>query len=57
MSPFSGSANLQPENVLISVFYMVILGEMDPEVVQLVISTRIWTWRPLIRFVIQKQAV
>ena len=27
---------VQPENVSISAFYMVILGEMDPEVVKLV---------------------
>ena len=47
---------VQPEKISINAFYTVILGEMDPEVVKLVISARIWTWRPLIRFVIQKQA-
>ena len=57
MSPFSGSANLQPENVLISVFYMVILGEMDPRVAKLVNMAQIWNCRPLIWFIIHQQVI
>ena len=56
-SPKSPHKLVQPENVSISVFYMVLLGEMDPEVVKLVNLAQIWTFRPLIRFVIHQQAV
>ena len=39
---------VQPENVSISAFYMVLLGEMDSEVVKLVNFAQIRTCRPLI---------
>ena len=48
---------VQPKNISISAFYTVLLGEMDPEVVKLVNLAQIWTFRPLIRFVIHQQAV
>ena len=37
---------LLPENVLISAFYTVIMGEMDPKVAELVNLTKIWIRRP-----------
>ena len=36
---------------------MVILGEMDPEVTELVILAQIWTCRPLIRPIIHQQGM
>ena len=47
-SPKSPHKLVQPENVSMSVFCMVFLGEMDPEVVKLVNFAQIWTCRPLI---------
>ncbi len=35
-----------PENVSISAFYTVILGEMDPKVTKLVNLAQIWICRP-----------
>ena len=41
-----------PENISISAFYTVILGEMDPKVTKIVNFTQIWTCRTLIRSII-----
>ena len=41
-----------PENVSISVFYTVILGEMDAKMAKIVNFTQIWTCRPLINSII-----
>ena len=48
---------VQPENVSISVFNMVLLGEMDPEVVKLVNFAQIWTPRPLIGPIIHQRVM
>ena len=48
-SPKSPHKLVLPENVSISTFYTVILGEMDPKVAKLVNLTQNWTFRPLIR--------
>ena len=45
------------ENVSISAFYTVILGEMDPKVTKLVNLTQNWTFRPLIRPVKYQQVM
>ena len=46
-----------PENISISAFYMVILGEMDPKVTKLVNLAQIWTCRPLIWSIIHQQVM
>ena len=46
-----------PENVSISAFYTVILGEMDPKVVKLVNLTQNWSFRPLKRPVKYQQVM
>ena len=51
-SPKSPHKLVPPENVSISAFYTVILGEMDPKVAKLVNLVQIWTCRPLIRPII-----
>ena len=56
-SPKSPHKLVQPENVSISVFYMVLLGEMDPEVVKLVNFAQIWTCRPLIGPIIHQRVM
>ena len=56
-SPKSPHKIVLPENVSISVFYTVILGEMDPKVAKLVNLAQIWTCRPLIRYIIHQQVV
>ena len=47
-SPQSPNKLVLPENVLISAFYTVILGEMGQKVAKLVNLAQIWTCRPLI---------
>ena len=56
-SPKSPHKLVQPENVSISTFYTVILGEMDPEVPKLVNLAQIWTCTPLLRPIIHKRAM
>ena len=46
-----------PDNVLISAFYMVILGEMDLKVAKLVNLAQILTFRPLIRPIIHHRVM
>ena len=48
-SPNSPHKLVLPENVSISDFYTVIMGEMDSKVAKLVSLTQIWTCRPLKR--------
>ena len=48
-SPKSPHKLVLPENLLISSFYTVHLGEIGPKVAKLVNLAQIWTWRPLIR--------
>ena len=48
-SPKSPHTLVQPENVSISAFYLVIQGEMYLKVAKLVNLAQIWTFRPLIR--------
>ena len=56
-SPKSPHKLVLPENVSISAFYTVILGEMDPKVVRLVNLAQIWTCRPLIWSIIYQQVM
>ena len=46
-----------PENVSISVFYVVILDETNPKVAKLVKLAQIWTCRPLIRPIIPQRVM
>ena len=46
-----------PENVSISAFYTVILGELGPKVAKLVNLAQIWTCRPLIWSIIHQRVV
>ena len=55
-SPRSPHKLVQPENVSISTFYMVILDEMDLKVAKLVNFAQIWTCRPLTWPIIHQQA-
>ena len=48
-SPKSPHILVLPENVLISDFYAVILGEMDPKLAKMVNLSKIWTCWPLRR--------
>ena len=48
-SPKSPHKLVVPENVSISAFYTVILGEMDPRVAKLVNLAKNWTFMPLVR--------
>ena len=54
-SPKSPHKLVLPENVSISAFYIVILGEMDPNVAKLVNLAQNWTFRPLIRPIIHQR--
>ena len=56
-SPKSPHKLVPPENVSISAFYTVILGEMDPKVAKLVNLVQIWTCRPLIRPIIHQRVM
>ena len=56
-SPKSPHKLVLPENVSISAFYTVILGEMDPNVAKLINLAQIWTCRPQIRAIIHKRVV
>ena len=56
-SPKSLHKLVQPKNVSISAFYMVILGEMDPKVAKLVNMAQIWNCRPLIWSIIHQQVI
>ena len=47
-SPKSPHKLVVPENVSMSVFYTVILGEMDPKMAKLSNLAQNWTFRPLI---------
>ena len=53
-SPKSPHKLLLPENVSISAFYTVILGEIGPKVPKLFNLSQIWTFRPLIRTIIHQ---
>ena len=55
--PKSPHKLLLQENVLISAFYTVILGEMDPKVAKLVNLAKIVTCRPLKRTKIHQPVV
>ena len=56
-SPKSPHKLVQPENVSMSAFYMVILGEMDPKVAKLVNLANIFTFTPLIRPIIYQRVM
>ena len=56
-SPKSPHKLVLPENVSISAFYTVILGEMDPKVAKLVNLAQIWTCGPLTRPIIHQRVV
>ena len=56
-SPKSPHKCALPENVSISAFYTVILGEIGPKVAKLFTLAQIWTCRPLIRPIIHQQVV
>jgi uncharacterized protein YqcC (DUF446 family) len=56
-SPKSPHKLVLPENVSISAFYTVILGEMDPKVAKLVNLAQIWTCWPLIRPIIHQRVM
>ena len=56
-SPKSPHKLVLPENVSRSAFSMVILGEMDPKVANLVNLGQIWTYRPLITPIIHQRIV
>ena len=49
--------SILPVNVSISVFYIVILGEMDPKVAKLVNLAQNWTFMPLIRPIIHQRVM
>ena len=56
-SPKSPHKLVLPENVSISTFYTVILGEIGSKVAKLVNLAQIWTCRPLIRPIIHQQVM
>ena len=56
-SPKSPHKLVLPENVSMSAFYMVTLGENDPKVAKLVNLAQIWTCRPLIRPIIHQRVM
>ena len=56
-SPKSPHKLVLPENVSISAFYTVIMGEMDPKVAKLVNLAFIWTCRILIRPIIHQRVM
>ena len=56
-SPKSPHKLVLPENVSISAFYTVILGEMDPNMAKLVSLAQIWTSGPLIRPIIHQRVM
>ena len=56
-SPKSLHKLVLPENVSISAFYTVILGEMDPKVAELVNLAQIWTCRLLVRPIIHQRVM
>ena len=56
-SPKSPHKLVLPENVSISAFYTVILGEMDPNMAKLVSLAQIWTSGPLMRPIIHQQVM
>ena len=55
--PESPQKLVLPENVSISAFYTVILGEMDPKVAKLVNLAQNWTFMPLIRPIIHQRVM
>ena len=56
-SPKSSHKLVLPENVSIRAFYTVIPDEMDPKVAKLVNLVQIWTWRPIVRPIIQQRFI
>ena len=56
-SPKNPHKLVLPENVSISDFYTIIMGEMDPKVAKLVDLAQIWTFRPLISPIIHQRVM
>ena len=56
-SPKSPHKLVLPENVSISAFYTVHLGEMGPKMAKLVNLAQIWTCNPLIRPIIHQRVM